>query len=149
MLPETVARLAGIANILGIKEATGSLQQVSKTVQLCGPEFSILSGDDFTTLPLLAVGGVGSISVTANIIPRDMKKMMEAFRRGDLDEARRIHYKSLPLHEAMFLETNPIPVKAALALMGRITWDIRLPLTPLSASSREKLQKALTDYGLL
>jgi 4-hydroxy-tetrahydrodipicolinate synthase len=149
MLPETVARLARIPSIVGVKEATGSLQQVSKTVELCGPKFDVLSGDDFTTFPVLAVGGTGGISVTANIIPRDMKAMIEAFNKGDLQEARRLHYQTWPLHEVMFLETNPIPVKAALAMMGRISWDIRLPLTPLSAASREKLKKALTNYGLL
>lgn len=149
LLPETVARLAKIPGIVGIKEATGSLQQVSKTLELCGPEFAVLSGDDFTTLPLLAVGGVGAISVTANIIPGDMKRMIEAFRKGDLEQARRIHYHSWPLHEAMFLETNPIPVKAALAMMGKVGWDLRLPLTPLSDPCREKLQKALRNYGLL
>lgn len=146
---ETVARLAEIPNIVGIKEATGSLQYVSKLVELCGPDFAVISGDDFTTLPLLAVGGVGVISVTANIAPRDTAEMIRAFERGDLPGARRLHYKLWPLHEAMFLETNPIPVKAALALMGKIGWEIRLPMTPLSESNRQKLRKALESYGLL
>lgn len=149
LTPETVARLAEVRNIVGIKEATGSLQFVSKLVQLCRPDFGVISGDDFTTLPLLAVGGVGAISVTANIAPRDSAEMIRAFREGNLQKARELHYKLWPLHEAMFLETNPIPVKAALALMGRISWEIRLPMTPLSEPIRQKLRKTLEEYGLL
>ena len=149
LTPETVARLAEVRNIVGIKEATGSLQFVSKLVQLCRPDFDVISGDDFTTLPLLAVGGVGAISVTANIAPRDSAEMIRAFREGNLQKARELHYKLWPLHEAMFLETNPIPVKAALALMGRISWEIRLPMTPLPEPIRQKLRKTLEEYGLL
>jgi len=147
--PETVARLSQVPNIVGIKEATGSLQFVSKLVQLCGPDFAVISGDDFTTLPLLAVGGVGAISVTANIAPRDAAEMIRAFREGNYQKAQALHYKLWPLHEAMFLETNPIPVKAALALMGRVSWEIRLPMTPLSEPNRQKLRKTLEEYGLL
>lgn len=146
---ETVARLAEIPNIVGIKEATGSLQYVSKIVELCGPDFAVISGDDFTTLPLLAIGGVGVISVTANVAPRDTADMIRAFEQGDLARARKLHYKLWPLHEAMFLETNPIPVKAALAFMGKIGWEIRLPMTPLSEPNRPKLRKTLESYGLL
>ena len=149
MLPETVAKCAEIPNVVGIKEATGSLQHISKIIELCGPDFNVISGDDFTTLPLLAVGGVGTISVTGNICPRDNKDMIEAFRKGDLDTARKLHYKTSPLNEAMFLETNPIPVKAALALMGKIGWEIRLPLIPISEANRDKLKTILTEYGLL
>jgi len=149
LTPETVARLAEVRNIVGIKEATGSLQFVSKLVKLCRPDFDVISGDDFTTLPLLAVGGVGAISVTANIAPRDSAEMIRAFREGNLQKARELHYKLWPLHEAMFLETNPIPVKAALALMGRISWEIRLPMTPLPEPIRQKLRKTLEEYGLL
>jgi len=149
MLPGTVARCAEIPNVVGIKEATASLTQVSKLIELCGPDFDVISGDDFTVLPLLAVGGAGVISVTANIVPEDMKGMIQAFRNGDLDTARKLHYKMWPINEAMFLETNPIPVKAALALQGRIGWDIRLPLTPLSEAARGKLRKVLQAYGLL
>jgi 4-hydroxy-tetrahydrodipicolinate synthase len=149
LTPETVARLAEVRNIVGIKEATGSLQFVSKLVQLCRPDFDVISGDDFTTLPLLAVGGVGAISVTANIAPRDSAEMIRAFREGNLQKARELHFKLWPLHEAMFLETNPIPVKAALALMGRISWEIRLPMTPLSEPIRQKLRKTLEEYGLV
>ncbi len=149
MLPETVARCAEIPNIVGIKEATASLTQVSKIIELCGPDFAVISGDDFTVLPLLAVGGVGVISVTANIVPGDMKGMIQAFRNGDMETARKLHYKMWPINEAMFMETNPLPVKAALALQGRIGWDVRLPLTPVSNASREKLKKIMETYGLL
>ncbi len=149
MTPETTARLAELPNVVGIKEATGDLKHVSKIVELCGPEFNVISGDDFTTFPIMAVGGTGSISVTANIVPRDMKEMITAMQKGDMEEARRIHYKVWSLNEAMFLETNPIPVKASLALMGKVGWEIRLPLTPLSSSNKDKLEKLLSDYGLL
>ncbi|MEW6439650.1 MAG: 4-hydroxy-tetrahydrodipicolinate synthase [bacterium] len=149
MSPETVARLAEISNIVGIKEATGSLQHVSKIVQLCGPDFAVISGDDFTTLPLLAVGGVGVISVTANVAPRDTADMVRSFREGNLAKARELHHKLWPLHEVLFMETNPIPVKAALAMMGVIGWEIRLPMTPLSEPNRPKLRRALEQYGLI
>jgi len=149
MLPETVARCARIPGVVGIKEATASLTQVSKVIELCGPDFAVLSGDDFTVLPLLAVGGVGVISVTANVVPRDMKAMIQAFRKGDLETARKLHYKMWPINEAMFLETNPIPVKAAVALLGKIEDELRLPLSPLSDTNRQKLRKVLEVYGLL
>jgi 4-hydroxy-tetrahydrodipicolinate synthase len=149
MLPETVARCAEIPNIVGIKEATASLTQVSKIIELCGPDFAVISGDDFTVLPLLAVGGVGVISVTANIVPADMKGMIQAFQNGDLETARKLHYKMWPINEAMFMETNPVPVKAALALQGRIGWEVRLPLTPISSANREKLSAVMETYGLL
>ncbi len=147
--PETVARLAAIESIVGIKEASGSLQYVSKIVELCGEDFAVISGDDFTTLPILCVGGVGVISVTANVVPGDVRAMIDAFRNGDISKARQLHYKMWPLHEAMFLETNPIPVKAALALMGMISWELRLPLTPLSEPNRDRLRTVLSAYGLL
>ena len=147
--PETVARLAALESVVGIKEASGSLQYVSKVVELCGENFAVISGDDFTTLPILAVGGVGVISVTANVVPADVRAMIDAFQSGNVRRARELHYKMWPLNEAMFLETNPIPVKAALALMGMISWELRLPLTPISGPNRERLQKVLDAYGLL
>jgi 4-hydroxy-tetrahydrodipicolinate synthase len=149
MLPETVARCAEIPNVVGIKEATASLTQVSKVIDLCGPDFAVLSGDDFTVLPLLAVGGVGVISVTANIVPGDMKGMIQAFQKGDLETARKLHFKMWPINEAMFMETNPIPVKAAVALQGKIGEEIRLPLSPISDANRQKLKKIMAAYGLL
>ncbi|MEK7280333.1 MAG: 4-hydroxy-tetrahydrodipicolinate synthase, partial [Nitrospirota bacterium] len=149
MSPSTVARLAEIRNIVAIKEATGSLQQISEIIGLCGERFAVLSGDDFTVLPTLAVGGKGVISVTANIIPRDMASMVESFMKGDFKKARDLHYKTFPLHTAMFLETNPIPVKTALNLMGRISSEMRLPLCQMSGANKEKLKEAMKDYGLI
>ncbi|MFZ3064760.1 MAG: 4-hydroxy-tetrahydrodipicolinate synthase [Nitrospirota bacterium] len=149
MLPQTVARLSEIKNIAAIKEATGSLQQISETIQLCGDNIAVLSGDDFTALPTYAVGGKGVISVTANIIPKDMSAMWDAFEKGDLKEANRLHYKTFNLHGLMFCETNPIPVKTALSLMGKCTAEFRLPLCQMSDANLEKLKKGLKEYGLI
>jgi 4-hydroxy-tetrahydrodipicolinate synthase len=149
MLPSTVARLREIRNIVGIKEATGDLKQASELIRLCGRDFDVISGDDFTTLPLLCLGGAGAISVTANVAPADAAGMFDAFFAGNREEALKLHFKMEPLHGAMFLETNPIPVKSALALMGKIAEEFRLPLCPLADANRERLRKALTDYGLL
>jgi len=128
MLPETVARLSEIKNIIGIKEATGSLQQVSDTIEMTRKGFLVLSGDDFITLPLLSIGGHGVISVTSNIVPKEVGRMCHAFFDGNMEKAKKLHYKLQPLHRAMFLETNPIPVKTALAMMGKIEEEFRLPL---------------------
>lgn len=149
MLPETVARLSEIKNIVGIKEATGSLQQVSDTIEMARKDFIILSGDDFTTLPLLSVGGHGVISVTSNVAPKDVSQMCDAFFAGDIVEAKRLHYKLQPLHRAMFIETNPIPVKTALAMMGKVEEEFRLPLVKMGDANRKKLRKALSDYGVI
>lgn len=149
MLPETVARLSEIKNIVGIKEATGSLQQVSDTIEMARRDFIILSGDDFTTLPLLSVGGHGVISVTSNVAPKDVSQMCDAFFAGDIVEAKRLHYKLQPLHRAMFVETNPIPVKTALAMMGKVEEEFRLPLVKMGDANRKKLRKALSDYGVI
>lgn len=148
ILPSTVARLAEIKNIVGIKEATGDMKQVSEIIRLCGDRLTVLSGDDFTTFPLLCLGGKGVISVTANIAPKDVAEMCNAWFRGDIAEARRLHYKLEPLHQAMFIETNPIPVKTALAMMGKIAEEFRLPLCEMAEPNREKLKKVLKDYGL-
>jgi len=120
MLPETLARLAKIPNIVGVKEASGSLKQMSDVIQLCGPDFAVLSGDDIFTLALLAIGGKGVISVISNVAPADMAAMVDAFAAGELQRARALHYRMSPLIDALFIETNPIPVKAALSLMGKI-----------------------------
>jgi 4-hydroxy-tetrahydrodipicolinate synthase len=149
MLPATVARLREVKNIIGIKEATGDMKQVSEVIRLCGRDFDVISGDDFTTLPLLCLGGVGSISVTANVAPADCAAMADAFFAGKMQEALRLHYKLEPLHGAMFIETNPIPAKTSLALMGKIAEEFRLPLCPMSDANREKLKKALKEYGLI
>ncbi|HWR72409.1 MAG TPA: 4-hydroxy-tetrahydrodipicolinate synthase [Nitrospirota bacterium] len=149
MLPATVARLREVKNIVGLKEATGDMKQVSEIIRLCGRDFDVISGDDFTTLPLLCLGGVGGISVTANVAPADCAGMVDAFFAGKMQEALRFHYKLEPLHNAMFIETNPIPAKTSLALMGKIAEEFRLPLCPMADANKEKLRKALKDYGLI
>ncbi len=149
MLPSTAARLREVKNIVGVKEASGDLKQVSEILRLCGRDFDVISGDDFTTLPVLSLGGVGAISVTANVAPADCAAMFDAFFAGRMEEALKLHYKLEPLHGAMFIETNPIPAKTALALMGRIAEEFRLPLCPLADANKEKLKKTLKDYGLI
>jgi 4-hydroxy-tetrahydrodipicolinate synthase len=149
MLPATVARLAEIKNIVGIKEATGDMRQASDIMRLCGDRMTVLSGDDFTTLTLLALGGKGTISVSANVSPRDVSEMIKAWEKGNINEARRLHYKLEPLNQAMFIETNPIPVKTALSMMGKIQEEFRLPLCQMSSENREKLRKVLVTYGLI
>ncbi len=148
LLPETVARLAEFKNIVAIKEATGDLKQCAKIVELCGDKLTLLSGDDFTVLPLLAIGGMGVISVVSNVTPEDMSGMCAAFFKGDLATARKLHYKMWPLMEAMFYETNPTPAKTALKMMGKLTGEVRQPLCPMSTANEEKLRQVLQKYGL-
>jgi 4-hydroxy-tetrahydrodipicolinate synthase len=150
MLPETVARCAAIPNIVGIKEATASLHQISEVIRLCPSDFAVLSGDDFTSMPTVTVGGTGVISVTSNIAPKEMASMMDAALAGDYARARELHYRLFPLMKAMFLDTNPVPAKTALALMGKIkTGAVRLPLYEMSEAGLGKLKTALTSQGLL
>lgn len=149
MLPETVARLSKISNIVGIKEASGSLKQMQDVILLCGNDFDVLSGDDFFTLPLLLIGGKGVISVVSNVAPAEMADMIRFFEDGDLVRARQLHDRMVPLIDALFVETNPVPVKAALAMMGKIDDEVRLPLCKLSETSHEKLRKAMVDFGLI
>lgn len=149
ILPSTVARLAEIKNIVGIKEATGDMKQVSEVIRLCGDRMTVISGDDFTTLTLLALGGKGVISVSANVAPKDVASMCKAWDSGNLQEARRLHFKLEPINQVMFIETNPIPAKTALSMMGKIQEEFRLPLCPMSDANKEKLKKTLADYGLL
>lgn len=149
LLPSTVGRLAAIRNIVAIKEGSGSLQQVSEILQACGDRLTVLSGDDPLTIPMMAVGAKGVITVTANIAPADMAAMVDAFAAGQLDQARRLHNKLFPLFTALFYETNPIPVKAALAMMGKIDGELRLPLCPMASESREKLARVMKEYGLI
>ena len=149
LLPETVARLAGIPEVVGIKEATGDLAQVSEVLERCGDRITVLSGDDFTVLPLLSLGGRGVISVVSNLVPGDMAGLIRAFERGDLDRARAFHYGMMPLVRACFLETNPIPVKTALARMGRIPFEVRLPLCPMGPENARRLDEVLAGRGLL
>lgn len=149
MLPQTVARLAEMREIVAIKEASGSLGQMAEVVQLAGDKITLLSGDDNLTLPILAIGGKGVISVVANIAPKDNANMVKAWEEGKTDRARKLFYKLLPLCQAMFIETNPIPVKTALGLMGKIDGEMRLPLCPMAPANQEKLKRALRDYGLI
>ena len=149
MLPATVARLAEIRNIVAIKEATGDLRQVSDLIRLCGDRLSVLSGDDFTTLPLMALGGTGVISVTANVAPKMVADMCSLWAAGRHDEARALHFRLEPLNGAMFIETNPIPVKTALALMGKIKEEFRMPLCEMAPANKEKLAKILKGMKLM
>jgi len=149
MLPSTVARLAEIKNIVAIKEATGDMKQVSEVIRLCGNKITVLSGDDFTTLPLMALGGKGVISVVANVAPKLVSQMCALWANGKFDEARKLHYKLEPLNASMFIETNPIPVKTALAMMGKIQEEFRLPLCEMAPANKEKLKKVLQDMKLV
>lgn len=148
MLPQTVARLAEIRNIVAIKEATGDMRQVSDIIRLCGDRMTVISGDDFTTLPLLLLGGKGVISVSANVAPRDVAAMIKAWEDGNIEEAKRVHYKLEPLNQSMFIETNPIPAKTALSMMGKIQEEFRLPLCPMSSENKDKLKNILINYGI-
>jgi 4-hydroxy-tetrahydrodipicolinate synthase len=149
ILPETDARLAKISNIVGIKEASGDLKQISKVIQLCGDDFDVLSGDDFTVLPILSVGGKGVISVVSNVAPADMAGLVDAFESGDYAKAREFHFKMWPLMEALFFETNPIPSKASLSMMGKINYELRLPLCRMSDANYDRLKQVLVEYGLV
>lgn len=149
MMPDMVAKLAKVKNIVGIKEASGSIKQMSDVIHLCGKDFAVLSGDDIFTLPLMSIGGAGIISVVSNVAPADMAGLVDACFAGDLAKARELHYKMSPLIDALFIEVNPLPVKAALALMGKIECEYRLPLCKMSDSNFEKLKNVMTNYGLI
>lgn len=149
MLPSTVAALnKKYPNIVGIKEASGNLDQVSEIIALTDPNFSIMSGDDVLTLPIMSIGGKGVISVVANILPNLMAKMCELFAIGEINEAQKIHLKLFPLIKALFVQTNPIPIKYAMHLMGFCRHSPRLPLLPLSDKYRDDLKKALINAGI-
>ncbi len=149
ILPPTVARLAEVKNIVAIKEATGDMKQVSEVIRLCGDRITVLSGDDFTTLPLLALGGKGVISVSANVAPKLVSQMCALWESGKIEQARKIHFGLEPLNASMFIETNPIPVKTALAMMGKIKEEFRLPLCPMADANKEKLAKVLKGLKLI
>lgn len=149
ILPETVERLSEHERIVAIKEASGNLGQISEIHRRCGDKLTILSGDDNLTLPILAVGGKGTISVTANIVPDKINEMIEAFMAGDTEKALALHHKLEPLHEAMFLETNPIPVKTAMNLMGLEVGGFRLPLCEMSETNKKRLETVLRRYELM
>ncbi|AKG92131.1 4-hydroxy-tetrahydrodipicolinate synthase [Geoglobus ahangari] len=147
--PETAKKLSEIEGVAGLKEASGNLKQVAEIIRITSDDFAVLSGDDFLTLPILMLGGRGVISVTANVAPHIMKEMYEAFKRGDVEKAREIHYRLMPLYDALFIDTNPIPVKKALELMGLAAGKPRLPLVELSEEKTEKLKKVLSELELI
>lgn len=150
MAPETVARLSQVDNIIGIKEACGSLEQISDILRLCPDDFIVLSGDDFTAMPTVLVGGKGVISVISNVYPKGMSQMMEASLAGDLKTAQRLHYRMYPLMKALFCAPNPVPAKMGVEFLGRIRSGLpRLPLAPLDEAGVEKLKAAMTGLELL
>jgi 4-hydroxy-tetrahydrodipicolinate synthase len=147
---DTMVRLVrDCPTIVGVKEASGSLDQMSQVILACGPDFAVISGDDNITLPLLAIGGKGVISVIANVVPRETSEMVHAALDGDWKRARDLHYKLFPLARAAFLETNPIPIKEMMAMAGMLEPEFRLPMCRMSDANRQKLRTILTTYGLL
>lgn len=150
LLPETLAEMRRtISEVIGVKEATADLTQISKVLELCGRDFLVLSGDDFTVLPTLAIGGVGVISVVSNIKPAAMSDLVNAFNQGDLSKARDIHFELAPLCRAMFMRTNPIPAKTALHFMGRLGLELRLPLLRMDDKLEAELKSVLVKAGLV
>ncbi len=147
VLPETIWRLAEVRNITAIKEASGSLDQVSAILSRCG--ITVLSGDDSLTLPMLALGARGVISVAGNVAPRQMRQMLDKFSGGDVDGARQVHYKLLPLFKALFAETNPAPVKKACELLGLCSGELRLPMVPVKQETEALLKEELQRLGTL
>jgi 4-hydroxy-tetrahydrodipicolinate synthase len=149
MASSTVARLMTCPTVVAIKEGSGSVQQASEIIQLCGERITVLAGDDALTLPIMAVGGKGVVTVTANLMPTEMADMVSAFLAGRLAEARALHYKLYPLFTALFYETNPIPVKEALQMMGKIDGELRLPLCPMGSDNKDKLARVMKEAGLV
>jgi len=149
MSAETTIRLAELPNVVAIKEASGNLTQISQIIAEAGDKIDVISGDDFLTFPIMACGGKGVISVTANIMPGEVKTMVTAVQEGRWDDARTIHLKMLNIHQAMFIESSPTPVKTAAALMGKCEAHLRLPLVPLQAGSLEKLKTIMKQYDLI
>ena len=149
LLPETVARLCDLSSVVAIKEATGSAQRAAQILSRCGDRLVVLSGDDATAFALYALGARGCISVISNVAPADMAAMWDAAAAGDWARARALHYKLFALSEGLFIEANPIPVKAALAMMGKIADEIRPPLYPMTGANRDKVKKILVDLKLL
>ncbi len=147
LLPATVARLSKIDNIVAIKEAAGSVQQVMDILDLC--DITVMSGDDSMTLPFMAVGATGVVSVVANIVPDKVHEITQSFLDGDMEKSKEIHYQILNLCKSMFIETNPLPVKTALSMMGRINEEWRLPLCEMRSDTREKLEAVLKEYKLI
>jgi 4-hydroxy-tetrahydrodipicolinate synthase len=148
ILPETFARMCEIKQVVGIKEASGSIDQCSDILKLCGERLTMLSGDDSFTLPLMAIGAKGVISVITNVMPREMHELAAAALAGDFNRARSIHFRMLPLMRALFTETNPIPVKQACAFMGKCSNEMRMPLLPMSAGPADKLRSVMKELRL-
>jgi 4-hydroxy-tetrahydrodipicolinate synthase len=147
--PESLKELLDrVDNVVTIKEASGDIAQMMRVIELCGDRLTLLSGDDNILLPVLSIGGKGVISVLSNMLPADVKRVVTEFEKGRFDEARDLFYKLLPLCRAMFLETNPIPIKAAMEMMGYCTSEMRLPLTNLGSENRDRLKQALINYGI-
>ncbi len=149
MSAETTVRLAEIDNIVAIKEASGDITQASEIIARAGDKIDVLSGDDFLTLPLMACGAKGIISVTANIMPKQVKAMVQAIQEGRWNDAKTLHLQLLDVHQAMFIESNPVPVKTAAALMGKCQTEVRLPLVEMQADTLEKLQVVLRKHNLI
>ncbi len=150
MLPPTVARLAkDVKNIIGIKEASGSLSQISEVIDQCGNDFTVFSGDDALLWPILAIGGKGVISVSANVVPEKMAALCAKAADRKMDEARALHYELMDLNNAMFIETNPVPVKTALSLMGKISAELRPPMANLTDEHLQELKSVLKKYSLI
>jgi 4-hydroxy-tetrahydrodipicolinate synthase len=149
IMPETFARMCDIRQVVGIKEASGSMDQCSDILKLCGNRLTMLSGDDSLTLPLMAMGASGVISVVTNVMPREMHDLAAAARAGDFPRARQIHFQMLPLMRALFTETNPIPIKQACAFMGKCTNEMRMPLLPMTAGAADRLQSVMKELRLV
>ncbi|HUN59791.1 MAG TPA: 4-hydroxy-tetrahydrodipicolinate synthase [Candidatus Binataceae bacterium] len=147
--PETIARLAEIKQIVAVKEASGVMDQTSDILRLCGDRIAILSGDDSLTLPIMALGGKGVIATISNVMPREIHELAAAALTGDFVHAREIHYRMLPLMRALFVETNPIPVKQACAFIGRCQNEVRLPLVPMTAGPAERLRGVMKELRLI
>lgn len=147
MTPDTTARLSEVKNIVAIKEAAGSVDQVSQILSKC--DITVLSGDDGLTLPMMSVGATGVISVVSNILPKETVEMVKAFHEGNLERSRELHFQLLPVVEALFYETNPMPVKTIMNLLGRLNGEVRLPLCDVRPETRQRLENDLKKFGLL
>lgn len=150
VMPKTIARIAkDVPEVIGCKEATGDIKQGTELIEIMGRDFTVLSGDDFTVLPLLAAGGHGTISVTSNVMPAKMSGMIAAFNKRDTARAQALNLEMMPINRAMFIETNPVPVKTALSLMGKMGLEFRLPLVPMESAHLEQLKTVLKSSGLI
>ncbi len=149
MLPKTVEKLSKHGQIVAVKEASGNIEQMAEIILRCGESIDLLSGDDTLTFPVLAIGGKGVVSVVGNIVPKDVLSMLRAFDKKKLDDTRSWHYKLLPLSQSMFIETNPMPVKEAMNILGMGVGNVRLPLVRMLPENLERLRAALANYGIL